>query len=428
MSEPREERHRFAARVLESRSPYELAREVARTASDPEGIGIMSQKGRTYAVRLDHVSLRAAPLLKQEALAVGADSAHARGIADHSVSETSVVLLATWAQHRRLAEKLERQPFGLRALGAEVEAALRAYARHGPRTVPGTHRSLRVGDRPRVMGVVNVTPDSFSDGGQYLEPERAIARAREMIEEGADTVDIGGESTRPGATPVDPEEEWRRIEPVVRELARDGRVPLSVDTRHPEVARHALEAGADMINDVSGLADPEMRRLVRDARAAAIVVHMRGEPSTMQDDTRYGDLRGEVYAALATLTDAAREDGIPADRLLIDPGLGFGKTPEQSLELLAHAGELRCLGYPVVIGASRKSMLGWALGGAPPGARLEAGLSAAVLAASQGVELIRTHDVGPTVRALALVARISEAARAPAHSLGSDPISDGPDL
>jgi dihydropteroate synthase len=407
-----EGRHRFSARVVESPTSSELARELSRTASDPEGVGIMTQKGRIYAVRLDRVSLRAAPLLKQEALAVGADSAHARGIADHSVTETSVVLLATWAQYRRLIEKLERQPFQLRALGAEVEAALRAYVRHGPRTVPGAHRSLVVGDRPRVMGVVNVTPDSFSDGGEFLDPERAIAHGRVLIDEGADLLDIGGESTRPGATSVDPEEEWRRIAPVVHALAQEQRVPISVDTRHVSVAERALEAGADMINDVSGLADPEMRRVVREGKAAAIVMHMRGEPATMQNDTRYADLRGEVFSTLAARTDAALRDGISADRLLTDPGLGFGKTPEQSLELLAHSGELRSLGYPVVLGASRKSMLGWALGSVGYASRLEAGIAAAVIAAMRGVEVIRTHDVAPTVRALAVVARVAEAAHA----------------
>ncbi len=412
MAGERGERHQFSARVLQSRSPSELARELGRTDSDPEGVGIMAQKSRIYAVRLDHVSLRAAPLLKQEALAVGADSAHARGIADHSVSETSVVLLATWAQHRRLVEKLERQPFHLRTLGAEVEAALRAYTRHGARTVVGAHRALVVGDRPRVMGVVNVTPDSFSDGGAFFDPDRAIAHGRALIDEGADLLDIGGESTRPGATPVDPEEEWRRIAPVVRALADEGRVPISVDTRHAIVAQRALEAGADMINDVSGLVDPDMRRVVRDGKAAAIVMHLRGDPATMQQDTQYADLRGEVFSALAARTDAAVRDGIPPDRILIDPGLGFGKTPEQSLELLAHSGELRSLGYPVVIGASRKSMLGWALGAADPAARLEAGIAAAVIAAMDGIELIRTHDVAPTVRALAVVARIADAAHA----------------
>ena len=167
----------------------------------------MAPKGRVYALRVEDVSLKAAPLLKQEFLAAGGDSAHARGIADHSAPATSAVLLATWAQYRRLLPKLARQPFRLRAIGEEVDHALRAYVRRGPRTVRGAHASLTLGDQHRVMGVVNVTPDSFSDGGQFLDAKLAIAHAEWLAAEGADALDIGGESTRPGATPVSPEAE-----------------------------------------------------------------------------------------------------------------------------------------------------------------------------------------------------------------------------
>ncbi len=416
--------HRHFARVLDSGSLPDLAREIGRTASDPEGVGIMTRKARIYPVRLAHVALRAAPLLKQEALAVGADSAHARGIADHSASESSVVLLATYAQFRRLLPKLRRQPFGLARIGAEIEAALAHQMRRGARTVRGARRSLVVGDRPRVLGVVNVTPDSFSDGGEYLAQDRAIALADRLVAEGADMIDIGGESTRPGAAPVDPEEEWRRIEPVLAGFAGRSSVPVSVDTRHAEVARRALARGADFINDVSGLVDPAMRREIAAAHAGAIAMHMRGTPATMNGRTDYVDLREEVYEALAAQTDLARADGIDADRLVVDPGLGFAKTPEQSLELLAHAGELRSLGYPVAIGASRKSMLGWAIGGGGIEARAEAGIAAAVVAALQGVELIRVHEVGPTVRALALVARLRTSEPSGGDLLGAGEATD----
>jgi dihydropteroate synthase len=395
---------RHAARVLEVDSLAEVARELERTESEPEGVALMAPKGRVYAVRLDDVPLKAAPLLKQELLAVGGDSAHARGIADHSAPTTSAVLLATWGQYRRMLPKLARQPFRLAAIGEEVERALRAYLRHGPREVRGAHRSLTVGDRPRVMGVVNVTPDSFSDGGRFLDPKAAVAHAEQLVGEGADLVDVGGESTRPGATPVSAEAEWRRIEPVLRGLAGRISVPISVDTRHAEVALQAVDAGADLVNDVEGLRDEGMRRAVARSGAAAVVMHMRGSPTTMQEDLAYADVRDEVFRWLAARTEEAVADGVAPDRLLVDPGIGFGKSPEQSFELLAHAGEFRSLGYPVVLGASRKSFLGAALGSKDPGERLEAGLAAAVLAAEHGVEVIRTHDVGPTVRALAVVA------------------------
>ncbi len=292
----------------------------------------------------------------------------------------------------------------VRAIAGEVGRALRAYVRHGTRTVRAAHRTFVVGDRPRVLGVVNVTPDSFSDGGQFFEPATAVAQAQRLVDEGADLLDIGGESTRPGATPVSPEAEWRRVEPVLRGLAGRVAVPISIDTRHAEVAERAVDAGADVVNDVEGLRSDAMRAAVARTGAAAIVMHMRGTPATMQGDVTYADLRGEVYGWLADRLDAAHADGIEADRLLVDPGLGFGKSPEQSLELLAHAREFRGLGPPVVIGASRKSFLGKLTGGTTPGERLEAGLAAAVLAAAQGVELVRAHDVRPTVRALSVVA------------------------
>ena len=400
--------HRFGARVLEVTTLAEIAREIERTESDPEGVGIMTRKGRIYPVTLSGVPLKAAPLLKQELLSVGGDAAHARGIADHSVATTTTVVLATWGQYHRLLPKLRRQPFRLKELADEVDRALRSYVTHGPRTVRGAHRTFSLGDRPRVMGVVNVTPDSFSDGGRFLDPTAAVAEVERQAAEGATIVDVGGESTRPNAAPTSPETEWARIGPVLAAVRRRVDLPVSIDTRHPEVAAKAIDAGADVVNDVEGLRSEEMRRVVARTGAAVVVMHMRGTPATMQEDLTYGDLRGEVYAALAGATEAAVREGISPDRVLVDPGLGFGKSAEQSLELLVHAGEFRCLGFPVVIGASRKSFLGVFLGGrAGPLDRLEAGLAAAVLAAERGVALVRTHDVAATVRALALV----EAAR-----------------
>jgi dihydropteroate synthase len=417
-------RHRFAARVLEWERLDEIAREIERTESDPEGVGIMTRKGRIFPIRVNAVSLKASPLLKQEVLSVGGDAAHARGIADHSVSESPVVILATWGQYRRLLPKLQRQPFGLAELADEVHRALRSYVARSPRTIAGPHLRWTLGDRPRVMGVVNVTPDSFSDGGRFLEPRAAIDQAVRLAGEGASLLDLGGESTRPGATPVSPDAEWARVGPVLSGLRGRVDVPISIDTRHAEVASRAVDAGADVVNDVEGLRSEEMRRVVARSGAAAIVLHMRGDPRSMQQDLAYGDLRDEVYRALADATDTALRDGILPDRLLIDPGLGFGKSAEQSLELLLHAGEFRSLGFPVVVGASRKSFLGALL---PEGSdRLEAGLAAAVLAAEHGVALVRTHDVAPTVRALAVVAAAEHLAGRPPRG-GATLATDAPD-
>ncbi|MCI4369320.1 MAG: dihydropteroate synthase [Thermoplasmata archaeon] len=400
---------RFRARVLTATTPGELAREIERTDSDPEGVGIMTRKGKIYPIRLEDVPLKAAPLLKQELLSVGGDAAHARGVADLSVEKSPVVLLATAGQYRRLIPKLKRQPFQLSRIAEAIDVALRGFTLHSARTIRGAHRSFVVGERTLVMGVVNVTPDSFSDGGRFLAPRDAIAQALRLESEGADLLDIGGESTRPGAKSVDPEEEWSRIAPVFEALDGKVRVPLSVDTRNSSVARRAVSAGADLINDVSGLRDPAMRKTAADTGAGVVIMHMRGTPETMQENTEYGDVRLEVFSALQDATALAVDDGITTDRILIDPGLGFGKSYEQNLELLGHLGELRSLGFPVLVGASRKSFLGKALGGAELGERLEAGIAAAVMAAIQGASVVRSHEVAATRRALALVDAVQQA-------------------
>jgi dihydropteroate synthase len=391
-------------RVLQVEDLAEIARELERTESDPEGVALIARKGRTVLVHVGDVSLKASPLLKQELLALGGDAAHARGIADHSVARSDVVLAATVGQYQRLPAKLDRQPFHLREIGHAVEFAIANFTHRAPRTVRGPHRSVVLGDRPRTMGVVNVTPDSFSDGGAFLDPDAAVAHAERLVADGADVVDLGAESTRPGAEPVSAEVEWGRLAPVLGPLHDRLSTPISVDTRHAEVARRALDAGADWVNDVAGLRDPEMRRVVARGGAVAVVMHMRGEPGSMQSDTGYHDVRDEVFGALAAATERAIADGIAPDRILVDPGLGFGKSGAQSLELLDHVGEFRSLGFPVLVGASRKSFLGAATGDAPATDRLEASVAAAVLGAIRGAELVRAHDVRPTVRALAVVA------------------------
>jgi len=390
-------------RVLQVEDLAEVARELERTESDPEGVALIARKGRTLLVHVGDVSLKASPLLKQELLALGGDAAHARGIADHSVARSDVVLAATVGQYQRLPAKLDRQPFHLPEIGHAVEFAIANFSHRAPRTVRGPHRSVVLGDRPKVMGVVNVTPDSFSDGGAFLDPGTAVAHAETLVAEGADVVDLGAESTRPGAAPVGTEVEWGRLAPVLAALHDRLSVPISVDTRHAVVAQRALDGGADWINDVGGLRDPEMRRLLARSGAVAVVMHMRGEPGSMQSDTIYRDVRDEVFGALAGATEQAIAEGVAPDRILVDPGLGFGKTGAQSLELLDHIGEFRSLGFPVVVGASRKSFLGAATAGAPVTDRLEASVAAAVLGAIRGAELVRAHDVRPTVRALAVV-------------------------
>jgi len=257
------------------------------------------------------------------------------------------------------------------------------------------------------MGILNVTPDSFSDGGRYVDPGKAVAHASTLISEGADILDIGGESSRPGAEPIPAEEELRRVLPVVRALAADAAVPLSIDTSKPQVADACLRLGVRIVNDVYGLRDPEMCAVVARHKAAAIIMHMRGTPQTMQIDPVYDDVVIEVRDFLAEQAVAARATGVVD--LAVDPGLGFGKTPAHNFELLRRLEEFTSLGVPVLIGPSRKSFLGTLKGMDTASRRVEGTLAAVVVAALKGASVVRVHDVLPCRRALQLADAIRNA-------------------
>jgi dihydropteroate synthase len=267
-----------------------------------------------------------------------------------------------------------------------------------------------------MMGVVNVTPDSFSDGGLFLDAHAAIAHAQELVGEGADIVDVGGESTRPGAEPVSAEEELRRVRPVVEGIVAGDRTPtrpqVSIDTSKASVARACLDAGATLVNDVSALrADPEMAALVADSGAQCCLMHMRGEPRTMQADPRYGDVVDEVRAFLEERMAYAVSAGVREQRIMLDPGIGFGKTLAHNLALLARLDELASLGRPLVVGTSRKSFIGRILADAagqaepvPAAERLEGTIATNVLAYERGASVFRVHDLAPVRAALTVAA------------------------
>lgn len=271
-------------------------------------------------------------------------------------------------------------------------------------------------DRPVIAGVLNVTPDSFSDGGEFVDPGLAAERAFEMVADGAGIVDIGAESTRPGSAAVSAEIEWERLAPVLTEL-RDLPVPISVDTAKAGVAERALDSGAGAINDVSGGADPALVELAARTGAGLVLMHMRGNPRTMQEDTRYRDVVTEVREVLALARRRAIEAGCRPDQVALDPGLGFGKSVEGNLELIARLGELTEIGAPIWIGPSRKSFLG-ALLDSPTGDRLEGTIVACASALAGGARVFRVHDVRPVARALA-VAWAIQSARGEAPRSGS---------
>jgi len=268
--------------------------------------------------------------------------------------------------------------------------------------------------QPAVMGVINVTPDSFSDGGQFVEPDAAIAHGIRLASEGAAILDVGGESTRPGAAPVSEAEELRRVVPVIEGLTiglRSSPAAISIDTRRLAVAEAALDAGASIVNDVAAFRSaPELAGLVADRGATCCLMHMLGEPRTMQRDPRYGDVVGEVRAFLEERLAFAVAEGVAEERIWIDPGIGFGKTLEHNLELLRRLDELVAIGRPLVVGTSRKSFLGTVAGGRPEAERLPGTIATNVLALQRGAAIFRVHDVAPVADALAVAA----AALAPA--------------
>ena len=253
-------------------------------------------------------------------------------------------------------------------------------------------------DRPLIMGVINVTPDSFSDGGRFTEAARAVEHGFSLMEAGAALLDVGGESTRPGATPVPPEEELRRVIPVIEQLS-GGPVPISIDTRHPEVMRAALAAGATLVNDVNALRAPGALELCAASDAAVCLMHMQGTPQTMQDNPAYDDVCAEVQTFLLARAAAAERAGIARNRILLDPGFGFGKTVAHNLALLRGLGRLAAAGYPLLVGLSRKSVLG-AVTGRVVTDRVASSVAAALAAVARGAAVVRVHDVAATRDAL----------------------------
>jgi len=351
-----------------------------------EGIDIMVAKMRHLTFMVRELDPRAANVLKQEMLAADGEAA----IPYHALSDlskpTDCLISGTQRQFQIVVAKLVTQPFGLKALAEDLAEAMKALDR--PR------------ERPRIMGILNATPDSFSDGGEFLEPEAAIAHAKRMKDEGADIIDIGGESTRPGAEIVSPEQQLERVLPVIQVL-KGHDLMISIDSRSHVVVERAIQEGASMANLVGGLRDKDMANVLAGVNVPIVLMHMQGEPHNMQDNPEYQDVMDDIVDWAREQISVAEEAGIGKDRVIIDPGIGFGKTLEHNLEIINRLGELRVLGVPILLGPSRKSFIG-KITGAEAGQRLEGSLAAAVLGHANGADILRVHDVKETALALAV--------------------------
>lgn len=385
--------------MLQADREADLVREMREIGVDPAGIALMAPKGRHRTLRLEGLSPWQANLLKQEMLSLGGEAAVHRGAIDCSATMTAALLMGTEKHFRSLQVKLQSQPPAMKRIGEEVRAALEDYDRRRFPLTLGS-RQLELGDRTFIMGIVNVSPDSFYDGGRHFSTECAVEHGLRLAQEGADLLDVGGESSRPGAEPVPLEEEKARVLPVIEELAARCDVPVSVDTYKADVAKAALEAGAVMVNDISGLRfDSRMAGVVAGAGAAVIVMHMQGEPGTMQDSPEYGNVMGEIVEEIGVMVEKAIEGGVGRDRILVDPGIGFGKKLEHNLHLLRHLSELRVFGRPIVVGPSRKAFIG-AVSDLPPEERLEGTIAAVCHCVAAGAEVVRVHDVKAVRRAV----------------------------
>lgn len=388
-------------RLLDISHPQDLYQELARVGVDPAAWEIFRAKSTVRALKISGLSVAGANILKQTALVAGADCAVHRNAINGRVRETDAILFATERQIEEICQRLRHQPECARRL-VPILSELGTNFMPPVSVLKIGRRKFELGKRVLIMGILNVTPDSFYDGGRYFEPERAIEQGIRLSEEGADIIDIGAESTRPGSTPVPEKEQLRRLLPVLKQLARKVKVPISVDTTSARVAEAVLDAGAGMINDISGLRfDRRLAKVVARANVPIIVMHIKGKPRTMQKNPVYQDLMAEIVEGLAQSIKQGVAAGIAPDKILVDPGIGFGKTAAHNLEILRRLKELRTLGKPIVIGPSRKSFIGAVLN-LPVEERLEGTIAASVIGALNGADIVRVHDVKALRRALAL--------------------------
>lgn len=392
-------------RIIAIKSLEEAVNIFRRIGVDSYGISAMVSKALHLNILLEAQPCKVANIIKQEILSLGGDAAVARGSVSCSVPCSDVLIMGTEKQLSLLAKKIEKQPFGLNIISRDIQAKIKNLSQR-EYILKTSRGKIKLGERTLMMGVLNVTPDSFSDGGLFYQKNQAIEHALRMVDEGADIIDIGGESTRPGSKAISSGVEAKRVVPVIDALAKKIKIPISIDTKKASVARKAVDAGAEIINDVSALnGDREMAGTVKKTGAAVILMHMRGKPSNMQKgNLDYDNLMGDITDYLEKSSQKAINTGVEKDRIVIDPGIGFGKTPEDNYKIIQNLFELKVLGMPVLIGTSRKSFIG-KITGDEPGERIEGTAATVTAAIMNGCHIVRVHDVA----AMKKVAAVTDA-------------------
>lgn len=390
-------------RILEVGNSKDIKKIMQDIDVDKYGIDIMAPKASTYLIKINNLSNISANILKQEMLSLGADCAIARDALTGRAKKTDCLLMGNLSQFNRLNNKLRLQPFGLDKLAEELNSTLDNYKREFFVLNLGRYR-LNLGKRKYIMGIVNLTPDSFSGDGLYgkWQIDNIIDHIEKMVEEGTDIIDIGGESSRPQATPVPIKEELVRTIPVIKKIAKRIKVPISIDTYKPEVAKAALDSGASMVNDITGLRNKKMARIIARYKCGVVIMHMKGIPSNMQKNPTYKSLIDEIIEYLDRAIKIGVQAGIDREKIIIDPGIGFGKNVEHNLAILKSLREFKILGRPILVGPSRKSFIGKILN-EPPDRRIPGTLTSCVLAALNGANILRVHDVKAVKQALKIL-------------------------
>ena len=380
----------------------EAIHEMRRIGVDPIGIESMREKIFHLNLKIEGINCRLANLLKQEMVLLGGDVAMDKRIMDCSVAASDLILMGTQNQIKALTDRLEDRLNGLQGVAVRIRECLKNLESL-PHTIRCKKKVLHLDEKTHLMGILNVTPDSFSDGGLYMDPDKAISHGIELASQGADIIDIGGESTRPGAKPLSPDEEVRRVIPVIETLAAEVEIPISIDTYKSFIAEKAIEAGAEMINDISGLKfDRKMADVAANHDVPVVLMHIKGTPEVMQLNAHYDCLLTEIMEYLEQSIDIAEGAGIDARQIIIDPGIGFGKSVEDNLKIIRHLAELKSLGKPILLGPSRKSFIGKILN-ADMDQRDEGTLASISAAIMNGANILRVHDVGPARKAAQLV-------------------------
>ena len=395
----------FSVRKLVVKTRSDIESELNQIGVDSAGVFFLAPKSEFYVLKANNIKAPAANILKQEMLSLGAECAIARGTVDCSVPFSDVILSGTQKHFALLIKKLKRQPFGLKILAKEIENLFHISDDDYEIQFSSGNR-MNCSKRVKIMGIVNVTPDSFSDGGNYFEPNLAIRQGLKLAEESADILDIGGESTRPGAKTIDISEELDRVLPVIEVLSKELQIPISIDTRKSKVAQLAIAAGAQMINDVSaGLFDHKMLNVVEKTKVPIILMHHLGTPETMQNKPQYENIMIEVFRFFEDRIQSCEDIGISNGKILLDVGIGFGKRLQDNLKLIRNLSEFQSLKKPLVLGVSRKSFIGEVLN-VKVNDRKEGSLAAAIVGMQNGANILRVHDVAETKKIAKMIEAI----------------------